>query len=323
MRHQKFYFNPKTLQYEKYKPTFLKQVLNFFGIGLLSLLVGAGITAIFLNYFETPQETALKEEVNEYQEKFNDLQSRINQISNTVEDLEERDSRIYRSLFEAEPIPSGVREGGFGGVERYSHLEDFDNSEILIDATRNIDQLENQLQVLSNSFEEVKDLALKKEEKLSSIPAIQPVDNDGLSRIASGFGRRVHPIYGTVQHHDGLDFAASRGTAVYATGDGKVVKTEKSQRGYGNKVLIDHGFGYETLYAHLYEIEVQRGEKVQRGELIGKVGSTGMSSAPHLHYEVHKEGQPIDPINYFHNDIEPDDLETIIKFANQANQSMD
>ena len=323
MSHNKYYFNPNTLQYEKYKSSNFKKLLNFFGFLSLSLFLAITLVITFFQHYDTPQERMLQQEVNHYSSQFKSLQERLDMISNQVGELEERDNEIYRAIFEADPIPSSVRKGGFGGVDRYEDLQGYDQSDLIINTTQNIDKLDNKLQILSNSFKEIKSLARENQDMLSSLPAIQPVSNEELSRIASGFGDRVHPIYRTVQHHDGLDFAAPPGTEIFATGDGTVTKAVRSNRGYGNRVEIDHGYGYETLYAHLNEIKVSRGDEIKRGELIGTVGNTGMSSAPHLHYEVHKNGRPIDPKNFFHNDLSPEEYDIVVRLANQAKQSMD
>ena len=240
-----------------------------------------------------------------------------------MEDLQERDDNIYRVIFEAEPIPSTVREAGIGGVDRYSELEGLSNGDIVIETAKKLDLIAKKAYIQSKSLDELENLAKRKEDMLRSIPAIQPISNSDLKRIASSFGMRIHPFYKVPKMHTGMDFTAPTGTDIYATGDGVVQKVDYSQRGYGNHVVIDHGFGYATLYAHMHSISVRPGQKVKRGSVIGQVGNTGMSVAPHLHYEVHKAGKQINPINYFFNDLTPEEYEKVIELSSLPTQSFD
>ncbi len=246
--------------------------------------------------------------------------SRVDQV---LAELQEKDDDIYRVIFEAEPIPSSVRNAGFGGVNRYRELEQLTNADIVIGTTKRLDELTKQLVVQSRSFDEVITLAKNKEEMLASIPAIQPVSNEKLTRVASGFNFRIHPIYKVRHFHTGIDFTAPRGTEIYATGDGKVHDVIMKARGYGYHVIVDHGFGYNTLYAHMSKFKVRKGEVVKRGDVIGYVGSTGTSTAPHLHYEVIKNGEKINPMNFFFNDLTPEEYEKVIELSSQSNQSFD
>ena len=230
---------------------------------------------------------------------------------------------IYRVIFEAEPIAEEIRKAGFGGVNKYSYLEGFSNSELLTKIDKKFDILTKQLYIQSKSFDQVIELTKNKNDMLSSIPAIQPVSNKDLGRMASGFGYRIDPIYKTRKFHAGMDFSAKTGTPIYATGNGKVFRVRKSKRGYGNHVIIDHGYGYKTLYAHMSKSSVKKNQKVNRGDIIGYVGNTGKSVAPHLHYEVHKDGKKVNPINFYYNDLSANEYEKMIEISNQSNQSFD
>ena len=226
-------------------------------------------------------------------------------------------------IFEAEPIASSIRKAGYGGINRYKDLEGYNNSDLIIQTTKKIDQISKQMYIQSKSFDEIVDLAKNKTKMLASIPAIQPVSNKDLSRMASGFGYRIHPIYKTRRLHAGMDFSAKTGTPIYATGDGKIFKVSKTRKGYGNYVIIDHGYGYKTLYAHMSKFIVKKGQSVKRGETIGFVGNTGTSVAPHLHYEVHKNGRKIDPVNFYYNDLNAEEYEKMRIISSQSNQSFD
>jgi murein DD-endopeptidase MepM/ murein hydrolase activator NlpD len=247
----------------------------------------------------------------------------LNQISAVLENIKDRDDNIYRVIFEAEPIPNSIRKAGIGGVNRYKDLEGYDNSEILLSTVKKVDQISKQLYIQSKSFDEVIEMAQRKSDMMASIPAIQPVKNKELKRIASGYGRRIDPYYKKLKFHYGVDFSAPKGTPIYATGDGKVAKTKRSRRGFGNHIVIDHGYGYESLYAHMTKYTVRKGQKVKRGDVIGYVGSTGKSTAPHLHYEVHKDGKKINPAYYFHNDLSPEEFDRMLELSSQENQSFD
>ena len=245
-------------------------------------------------------------------------------LDEVLADLQERDDNIYRVIFEADPIPNSIREAGFGGANRYKNLEGYGNSELVSQTAEKLDVVTKQLYVQSRSFDDVIEMARNKSEMLAHIPAIQPVANKDLKRIASGFGYRIHPIYKVPKMHAGIDFTAATGTPIYATGDGKVLRRPKrGGSGYGKYVVIDHGYGYESLYAHMSVVNVRPGQAVKRGEIIGRVGNTGLSTAPHLHYEVHRNGKKINPINFFFNDLSPEEYEEIIQTAERENQSFD
>ena len=240
-----------------------------------------------------------------------------------LDDVQNRDDNIYRVIFEADPIPKSIRKAGYGGVNRYENLKGFNNSDLITNTSEKVDQISKQLYIQSKSFDDIIELAKNKTDMLAALPAIQPVSNKNLSRMASGYGYRIHPIYKTRKMHSGMDFSAKTGTPIYATGDGKISKVRRSRRGYGNHVVIDHGYGYKTLYAHMKKYAVKKGQKVKRGEVIGYVGSTGTSVAPHLHYEVHKDGRKINPVNFYFNDLNPEEYEKMLEISSQNNQSFD
>ncbi|WP_304039095.1 M23 family metallopeptidase, partial [Mesonia mobilis] len=232
------------------------------------------------------------------------------------------DNNIYRVYFEANPIPEEQRKAGFGGINRYKDLEGYDNSELIMETAKRLDILQKQIVVQSKSLDEIANLAEEKEKLLTAIPAIQPVKNENLKRMASGYGMRMHPILKYRKMHNGMDFSAPTGSLVYATGDAVVKKAQRTT-GFGNLVVLDHGFGYETYYAHLSEFKVRRGQKVKRGEIIAEVGSTGLSTAPHLHYEVHKNGKVVNPINFYHGDLTAEEYDIMLNQSALENQSLD
>ncbi|MFN3939420.1 MAG: M23 family metallopeptidase, partial [Chitinophagales bacterium] len=230
---------------------------------------------------------------------------------------------IYRTIFEADPVSRNERLAGIGGSERFQRMNRLDNAELLKNIATKLELIRRKMVVQSKSFDEISELIKMKEEILAATPAIQPVSNKDLDRISSGFGYRIHPIYKVLRLHEGVDFTAPRGTEIYATADGVVEFASASATGYGNELVINHGFGYKTRYAHLSGFKVSKGQKVKRGELVGYVGNTGLSTSPHLHYEVEKDGIKLDPINFFYNDLTPEEYLRVIEFANQPNQSYD
>jgi murein DD-endopeptidase MepM/ murein hydrolase activator NlpD len=255
--------------------------------------------------------------------QFELLNKKIEQAQTVLAEVEDRDNNLYRVYFESNPIPEEQRKAGFGGINRYKDLEGFDNSKLIINTTRNLDILTKQIVVQSKSLDEIAKLAEEKEKLLEAIPAIQPVKNEDLTRMASGYGYRTDPFTKARKFHYGMDFTAPRGTPVYATGDGKVTRADNTATGYGNHVVIDHGYGYESLYGHLYKYNVRAGQKVQRGDIIGFVGSTGRSEAPHCHYEVFKDGERINPINFYYGSLTSEEFAEILRKSQEENQSLD
>ena len=319
----KYYYDTQTLSYKRIQLSKLEKTKKYLIFFSSSIFLSLVIIIMFFQFFDSPKEKRLKDEIYNLTSQYYVINNNMKQIEVVLDDIQERDDNIYRTIFEADPIPNSIRKQGFGGVNRYKKFEGYSNSKIIINTTRKIDQLTKQLYLQSKSFDEIINLAKNKSEMLASIPAIQPVSNKNLSRMASGYGYRIHPIYKTRKLHTGMDFSTKTGTEIYATGDGVISKIRRSKRGYGNHVKINHGFGYETLYAHMSKYIVKRGQKVKRGEVIGYVGNTGTSVAPHLHYEVHKDKRRINPVNFYYNDLNPEEYEKMIEISSQSNQSFD
>lgn len=321
----KYYYDAENLAYRVIKITKTRKV----GVVLLflsaSALFGFLCFVALLNtpYFETPKDKLQAREIENLKINYEILNRRLEQVNEVLEDVGERDNKIYRTYFNASQIPDDQRKAGLGGVNRYKELEGYNNSELVINSTKMLDIISKELAVQSKSLDEIAKLAKDKEKLLSAIPAIQPVKNEDLRQMASGFGYRSDPFTKIRKFHAGMDFSARTGTPVYATGDGAVVVADNKMSGYGNRIVIRHGFGYETLYAHLSKFKVKPGQKVKRGDVIGYVGSTGRSEAPHLHYEVHKNGEVINPINFYYGNISAKEYILISKLANQENQSLD
>ena len=316
----KYYYDTKTLSYKRIELNAFDKFKRFLSYVVASIFTGLIMVIVFFQFFDSPKEKKLKSEIENLVVQYDILSKKMMQIDLVLDDIQQRDDNIYRVIFEADPIPSSIRKAGFGGVNRYKDIRNFSNSELVVEITKKADKLSKQLYIQSKSFDEVIDLAKNKADMLASIPAIQPIANKDLGRVASGYGYRIHPIYKTRKLHTGMDFTAPQGTPIYATGDGKIAKVRRSRKGYGNHVIIDHGYGYQTLYAHMTKYIAYRGQKVKRGEIIGYVGSTGTSVAPHLHYEVMKNKRKINPVNYYYNDLSPEEYE---KISSQNNQSFD
>ena len=319
----KYYYDTKTLSYKRIELSGFQKLKRLFYFITSSAFIGLIMVIVFFQFIDSPKEKRLNSEIEFLNTQYNVLHGKMKQVDLVLDDLQQRDDNIYRVIFEAEPIPSSIRKAGYGGINRYVELYGFSNSELVIKVSEKADQLSKQLYIQSKSLDEIVALVKNKSDMLASLPAIQPVSNKNLSRMASGFGYRIDPIYKTRKFHAGMDFSAKTGTPIYATGDGKILKVRKSKRGYGNHVKIDHGYGYVTLYAHMTKYIVRRGQRVKRGEIIGYVGSTGKSVAPHLHYEVHKDNKKIDPVNFYYNDLNPEEYEKMIFLSSQSNQSFD
>ena len=319
----KYYYDTKTLSYKRIEHSRAKKIKTLFYFLIGSAFTGLLMVIIFFQFFDSPKEKILNREIKQLSSQYELVQDKLQQVELVLDDIHQRDDNIYRVIFEADPIPMSIRKAGYGGVNRYKDLEGYNNSELIIATTKKIDQITKQLYIQSKSFDDVIELAKNKANMLASIPAIQPVSNKNLKQMASGYGMRIHPIYKTQKFHDGMDFTAKIGTPIYATGDGKIAKVERNARGYGNHLIIDHGFGYKTLYAHMSKFKVTIGQKVNRGDVIGYVGNTGLSSGPHLHYEVHKNGEKINPVNFYFNDLTPEQYEKMLEISSQNNQTFD
>ena len=321
----KYYYDSETLSYKKIE----RKKGRRLGIGLIfiigSFLAGFLLLVVYLNIpqIETPKEKALKRELDNMKLQYGLLNRKMEQAQRVLANVEDRDNNIYRLYFEANPIPEEQRMAGFGGINRYRDLEGFDNSKLIIESHKKLDVLTKRIVVQSRSLDEIASLAEDKENLLAAIPAIMPVKNEDLKKMASGYGWRTDPFTKVRKFHYGMDFTAPRGTPIYATGDGVVERADNRSSGYGNHIRIDHGYGYVSLYGHLYKYNVKRGQKVQRGDLIGFVGSTGRSQAPHVHYEIFKDGDRINPINFYYGQLSPAEFDEILQQAQQENQSLD
>jgi septal ring factor EnvC (AmiA/AmiB activator) len=319
----KYKFNPESLKYYKVESTVkqnaLKALAYFFAI-LLNAAIGYGLFSVVI---DSPKERGLKREITEMNINIEQFNKQLDNIESVLNDMQNRDDNIYRTIFEAEPLNYSVRKAGFGGSNRYKDLESMENSKMVLETAKRLDILQSKVVIQSKSYDDLLKMAASKEKMLASIPAIQPIANKDLERTASGWGYRIHPIYKIRKFHYGIDFTAPTGTDVYVTGDGVVEKIESSLRGYGNSIVINHGYGIKTIYGHLNAFNCKEGQRVKRGDIIGFVGSTGLSTAPHLHYEVERSGEKVNPINYFFNDLTADEYDRMIDISMRPGQSFD
>jgi murein DD-endopeptidase MepM/ murein hydrolase activator NlpD len=325
MKKVKYYYDTENLAYRKIKPK-KGQKLGVIALFLLaSGLFGFLCFVILINtpFFETPKDRLQAREIENMKINYAILNKKMDQVDEVLESVAERDNNLYRVFFNSSPIPDEQRKAGFGGVNRYKALEGYDNSELVVSTTKRVDVISKELVIQSKSLDEILKLAKEKEKLLVAIPAIQPVKNENLKSMASGFGYRSDPFTKIRKFHAGMDFSAKTGTPIYATGDGVVERADNTASGYGNHIVIRHGFGYETLYGHLSKYKVRAGQRVKRGDVIGYVGSTGRSEAPHLHYEVHKNGEVVNPLNFYYGNMSAAEFAAISKLANQENQSLD
>jgi len=313
-----YYYNPKTLTYEKRRRSVIAIILRLFRFLITYVVFAAVGVLLAYSFFDSPKERMLKREISQYEFQFTLLNDRLEQIEAVLGNLRDKDDNIYRVIFEAEPIPLSIRDAGFGGVDRYARLDGYRNSQVIIETTRRFDRITSQLVVQSKSFDEVFELARNKSLMLACIPAIQPIER-GKGRIVSGYGMRFHPILKYRRMHWGIDITAPSGTPIYATADG-TVNFNGHKGGYGKTCVIDHGYGYQTLYGHMKTITVRNGQKVKRGEIIGYVGSTGLSQSPHVHYEVIYNDKKVNPVNYFYNDFTPAEFEKVLEIASRDTQ---
>ena len=321
----KYYYDSENLAYRKIKTKKAKKI----GVVLLflvaSALFGFLMFVVLLNtpYFETPKDRLQAREIDNLKLHYAILNKKIDELNAVTAAIEDRDNNLYRTYFNTAPISDEERKAGFKTKNRYAELEGFDNSALVKNTTQRVDILSKELAIQSQSLDEILQLAKAKDHLLSAIPAIQPVKNENLKRMASGFGYRSDPFTKARKMHEGMDFTAKTGTPIYATGDGVVAKADNTASGFGNHIVIRHGYGYETLYAHLSKYKVRAGQRVKRGDIIGYVGSTGRSEAPHLHYEVHKNNKVVNPLNFYYGNISAVEYVAISKLANQENQSLD
>lgn len=319
----KFYYDSDTLSYKKIERK-KRNTIKYASIFILASALFAFLFVFLASQFvKSPKERALVRELQHMELQYKLLNKKMDQAQAVLSNVEERDNAIYRLYFEANPIPEEQRKAGFGGINRYKGLEGFDNSKIIIETNKRMDILQKQIVVQSKSLDEIAVLASDKEKFLASIPAIQPVSNEDMTRMASGYGYRTDPFTKVRKFHYGMDFTAPRGTPIYAAGDGVVIRADNTSTGYGNHIRIDHGYGYVSLYGHLYKYNVRANQKVKRGDLIGFVGSTGRSEAPHLHYEVWKDDERINPINFYYGNLSAEEYSKLLERASLENQSLD
>jgi len=319
----KYHFDQEKLRYERITTSTKEKILKAGIMFVVSIIISVGYYVIYSHFYDTPKERALTNKLSTIKFDYQILSQDLDHIGQILSDIQKRDDDIYRTILESEPIPASIRQTGFGGVNRYEPLEGYLNSNLMIAATKHIDVIMKQLVVQSISYDELIYKAINKEQMALSRPAIMPIFIKDLTIISSHFGwRSNHPIHRDGRPHNGIDFSAPYGTNIYATGDGTVTRAEHNSGGYGygNLITIDHGFGYETRYAHMQSFKVSEGDEVKRGQLIGTVGSTGGSVGPHVHYEVHKNGKPINPINYFYKDLPPDEYVRMIEQAQNNNE---
>lgn len=325
MSKTKYYFDSDNLEFVPIKKTLGDRIYRLSLFLISSVIFGAFITVILFNtdFVNTPKEIVQEREIDNYELQLKVLNKKLEQVESTLANIEKRDNNLYRAYFEASPIPENQRKAGFGGINRYDYLEGFESSDLIVNTTERLDILTKELVIQSKSLDEIELLAKNKESLLSSIPSIQPVKSSDLRRMASGYGYRIDPFTKARRMHFGMDFSAKRGTPIYATGDGTVSRADSRAAGFGKHVRIDHGFGYVTIYAHMDRYLVVKGDKIKRGDLIGYVGSSGRSVAPHLHYEIVKDGVKINPINFYSGSLSPAEFEELVKVASQENQSLD
>ncbi|WP_448528238.1 M23 family metallopeptidase [Raineya sp.] len=320
----KYYYDTDSCRYERVQVSKWELFLNIAGIVVLASLFGVLFTFLYAKFHKSDKELELAREVEELKSYYQLINKKLDESDKVLSSLQERDDKVYRVIFAADPIPKEIRIAGAGGTEKYSDLlqKGLQTEKLILNTLQKVDMLKRKMYVQSKSYDEIMQMAKNKEDRLSRIPAIQPISNKELTRLSSGFGMRFHPIFGGAQFHPGIDFAAPHGTPIYATADGEVVVANNNFGGYGNEIQIKHSEDYTTLYAHLSRFNVRLGQKVKRGECIGYVGSTGFSTAPHLHYEVIYKGEKVNPVYYFYNDLSPEQYDKILELASRQNRSL-
>ncbi len=323
MKKIKYFYNTNTLRYEKLVTPLRVKLLRVFSFLAAVSVAGFLFMQLSYRYFPSANEKKLLNENNRLKDSYSVLNAELTRMDNQLHEIEKRDNQVYRSIFEASPIPDSARAKMMEKQEEDKLVASMSENELNSSIIQQINQLRNRLYAQTVSFNAIEGMVKNKEALLAATPAIQPVSNKDLSRMASGFGYRIDPVYKTTKMHAGLDFAAPQGTPIYATADGVVTLAGNTGNGYGNHVVINHGYNYETLYGHMVRVKVRQGQKVNRGEVIGWVGSTGKSTGPHCHYEVHKNGTPVDPIYFFYNDLTPEQFDRMLKMAATGNQSFD
>ena len=323
MKKIKYYYNTHSLRYEKLETPFRVKLLRVFAFIATAIVTSAIISYFDFQFIGSPGEKILRAQNERLRTRFENMSDQVNSLEQQMAELEKRDNTVYRSIFEAKPIPDSVRAKEMEKEKEIAKVAKMEDYEVVQSIQNTLKMLAGRINVQKRSYKELEGLMNNKEKILAATPAIQPVSNKDLSRIASGFGYRIDPVYKSIKMHAGLDFAAPQGTPIYATANGRVKTSGYSSGGYGNHVVIDHGYGYETLYGHMVRVKARAGQQVTRGEIIGYVGTTGKSTGPHCHYEVHKNGNKIDPVYFFYNDLSPQQFDELLKRAQASNQSFD
>ncbi|MEN9548398.1 MAG: hypothetical protein RIR12_989 [Bacteroidota bacterium] len=323
MKKIKYYYNTNTLRYEKVETPLRVRLLRIFGFLAAALVTAALISYVAFQFIGSPKEKLLAQQNKAIRNNYKELEKDLASVQNQMRELEKRDNDVYRAIFEANPIPDSARAKEIEVKQEVAKVEKIKDYQLADEIQKTLNNIKARMAAQQKSFDELEGLVKNKEELLAHTPAIQPVANKDLNRIASGFGSRIDPVYKTVKFHYGLDFSAPQGTPIYATADGTATTAGNAGNGYGNYVVLNHGYGYETLYGHMVRVKVSSGQAVKRGEIIGWVGSTGKSTGPHCHYEVHKNGEKIDPIYFFYNDLTPAQFDLLLKKAAASNQSFD
>lgn len=323
MKKIKYYYNTSTLRYEKLETPLRVTLLRVLGFIAGSLVTAVIIVSVAFRIIDSPKEKILRQQYESARQNYELLSSNVRDLQHQMAELEKRDNDVYRAIFEANPIPDSARAKAMEKQKEIKLIQGMDQHDLSGSVAANLNNLIKRVAYQERSYEEIAGFIKNKEVLLACTPAIQPVSNKDLNRIASGFGYRIDPVYKTVKMHAGLDFAAPQGTPIYATANGTIRIAGNTGNGYGNHVIINHGYGYETLYGHMYKVKVKARQKVKRGEIIGYVGSTGKSTGPHCHYEVHKNGRALDPVYFFYNDLTPEQFDRLLKMAAASNQSLD
>lgn len=323
MKKIKYFYNTHTLRYEKLVTPLRVKLLRIFAFLATAVVTAGIIVSIAFHYITKPSERLLAQTNAELQENYALLQQQVQQLQQKMGDLEKRDNDVYRSIFESSPIPDSARLKEMEKNREIKLVESMSSQALVKSMVGQLNNLALRVAYQQKSYADISEMIKDKQKLIAAIPSMQPVSNKDLNRIASGFGYRIDPIYKSTHFHAGLDFTAPQGTPIYATADGVVKEAGFSTGGYGNHVVINHGFGYETVYGHMYRVKSKAGQRVKRGEVIGWVGSTGKSTGPHCHYEVHRGGVPVDPVYYFYNDFSPEQYDRVLKMSGQQNQSFD
>lgn len=323
MKKIKYYYNTHTLRYEKVETPLRVRLLRVFGFIAAALVTAGIISFLAFRFVGSPNEKLLRIENEKMKDRYREMSQQLKKIEQQMAELEDRDNEVYRSIFEADPLPDSARAKELEKEKQIATVEGMQENDLINSIIFSINNLNSRIEAQRVSFNEINNLVNNKEKLLAATPAIQPVSNQDLKRIASGFGYRIDPVYKTVKLHPGLDFSAPAGTPIFATANGTIEFAGNSGDGYGNHVIINHGFGYKTLYGHMFRIKARRGQKVVRGEVIGWVGSSGKSTGPHCHYEVIKNSRKLDPVYFFYNDLTPEQFDRLLKMAAASNQSFD